>query len=99
MKDAHDKPNFIDMVDEYTYIHLELADKQNKASWVYDVLSNDEEQTLLGQIKYYFNWRQYAFYPEQGTIYEKTCLIDIADACKRLNVRQKAGIKPQRTLT
>lgn len=88
----------IDWEPEYSYVHMMLADKQAKASWVYDVLSNDEDETFLGQVKFYFNWRQYAFFPEQGTIYEKTCLNDISNFCKELNLRQKSRVKPQRTL-
>ena len=31
----------------------------------------------LGIIKWYGAWRQYAFFPEEGTLFNKSCLDDI----------------------
>lgn len=85
------------METEYKFIHFELAKQQNPNSWIYNCYSNEDE--YLGQVKYYARWRQYAYYPTVGTVYEKTCLTDIAEFCRALSVRQRAGIKPQKTLT
>lgn len=75
------------------YLDFRLADKHNPATWIIDVYSK-EGLFPLGQIRWYAQWRQYGFYPEEGTVFEKTCLTDITELCRRLNVCQRAGIKP-----
>lgn len=32
----------------------------------------------LGSISWFARWRKYAFFPNTGTLYEQTCLRDIA---------------------
>jgi hypothetical protein len=38
----------------------------------------------LGIIMWYGNWRQYAFFPEEGTIFNVECLNDISSFIKGL---------------
>jgi len=82
---------------KYKFIHFVKSRKQNPKTVIYDVLTNDKiiesgvtgHPILLGIIKWYANWRQYGFYPESGTVFEKTCLADISDFCIELNKRQR----------
>lgn len=39
----------------------------------------------LGIIKWYGPWRQYAFFPETGTIFNIECLNDISEYIKELS--------------
>ena len=83
------------------YLDFELANRHNPSTWIVEVWSKDDDELLLGQIRWYAHWRQYAFYPSEGTVFEKTCLTDITELCRRLNMLQKAGVKPpnpQKTL-
>lgn len=43
---------------------------------IWDVVTKDG--VVLGQIKWFGRWRKYSFYPKPETIYEQTCLRDIA---------------------
>ena len=43
---------------------------------IYKVVSK-ESAFLLGHIKWHGPWRQYVFFPQAETIFEKTCLEDI----------------------
>ena len=45
----------------------------------------------LGRIRWYGPWRKYSFYPEAATVFEKTCLRDIADFCEAQTKEQKSG--------
>lgn len=38
---------------------------------------------LLGEVKWWSAWRRYCFQPYVNTIYDHTCLIDIATFCHR----------------
>lgn len=77
---------------KYKYIKFIKAKKQNPKTAIYLVRTNDYHRTLLGQIRYYAHWRQYGFYPEREyqTVFEKTCLTDIADFCINLNKLQRS---------
>ena len=43
-----------------------------------------EGNALLGVIKWFGNWRRYSFFPAVDTVFEETCLRDIADFCKEI---------------
>lgn len=73
----------------YKFIKFHKATKQNPKTWIYLVRTNDIQGQLLGVVKWFAQWRQYGFYPEAGTVYEKTCLTDIKNFCIDLNQRQK----------
>lgn len=75
---------------DYKYIKFHRAVKQNPKTWIYLVRSKEEQgSALLGIVKWYAQWRQYGFYPEPGTVFEKTCLNDIKNFCIDLNERQR----------
>ncbi len=62
--------------------------------WIYFLLTEEKPKTkvweirtiekddLLGYIKWYPRWRKYSFFPCNNTVYENTCLHDIADFIK-----------------
>lgn len=77
---------------KYKYIQFVKSAKQNPKTWIYLVRTNDLRCILLGVVKWYPRWRQYGFYPEQGTVFEKTCLEDIKEFCIELNKRQHKRI-------
>lgn len=76
------------------YLYFQLADKQNPSTWIVDVFA-DSSDVILGQVRYYAQWRQYGFYPFGGTVFEKTCLKDITRFVVMMNSQQKKGIKPE----
>ncbi len=79
------------------YITFKLASEQKPKTWVYDIFTKVTEVVsgvtphgiLLGQIRWYAQWRQYALYPEERTVFEKKCLTDITDFIKELNAGQR----------
>jgi len=74
---------------KYRLIKFIRSRKQNPKTWIYLVRTNDIQSALLGTVKYFARWRQYGFFPEAGTVYEKTCLSDIKEFCIELNERQR----------
>lgn len=52
----------------------------------------DTEQSLaLGKIQWYGPWRKYCFFPFRNTIFEQTCLTDIAQFCLNASQFQQKG--------
>lgn len=52
-----------------------------------------KEGGLIGEIKWYWSWRQYSFFPMSCTVFEKTCLRDIASFCEEQTRQQRYGDK------
>lgn len=48
------------------------------------VIYSNRSGLWLGTIKWYGNWRQYAFYPAKGTIWNPSCLNEVNAEIKRL---------------
>jgi hypothetical protein len=53
-------------------------------------VANDGE-VELGEVKWYGRWRCYAYFPVNDTLYEKTCLRDIANFCEKKTRDQLAS--------
>lgn len=60
--------------------------KKTTEYWV----KNKENGTCLGEIKWYGPFRQYSFFPEPDMVFEKTCLQDITDFIKALEIERKS---------
>lgn len=46
---------------------------------------------LLGRIKWFGRWRQYAFFPSPGTVFNPDCLEAINEQIRTLMRRRRAG--------
>jgi len=57
------------------YLEFLLLEKKPKTKVV--VVYSKKSGDRLGIIKWYGAWRQYAFFPETGTIFNVECLNDI----------------------
>lgn len=71
------------------YLQFIKARKQNPKTAIYLVRTNNFQSILLGQIRWYAQWRQYGFYPEGKTVFEKICLMDIHNFLIKLNHKQR----------
>lgn len=54
------------------------------------LIRNKESDFVLGEIKWYGPFRQYSFFPEPNTVFEKTCLKDITDFIVELMEKHKS---------
>ena len=43
----------------------------------------------IGIIKWFFRWRRYSFFPVAETVYEETCLREIAQFCETITKEHK----------
>jgi hypothetical protein len=49
---------------------------------VWEVATRDDAKDVIGEVRWFASWRCYAFYPYDKTVFEKTCLRDIANFCE-----------------
>jgi len=59
---------------EYKYITMIKVEDKPKTS-VFDVYSKHDD--ILGQVKFFPQWRQYCFFPEDDCVFSKGCMDDI----------------------
>ena len=62
----------------------------NKTSDFY--VRNSKDRGVIGTVKWFGRWRKYSFFPEPGTVYEETCLREIAEFCQARTTDHKKGI-------
>jgi len=62
---------------ETKYLKFKLIEKKEKTE-VWEI-SSKLHGFRLGVIKWYGSWRQYAFFPEPETVFNKECMEDISD--------------------
>jgi len=85
---AQNKRGVIDAAN-FEYINVyKLPRKEGKNTDVYEI-KNNTNSILLGTIKWYFQWRQYCFFPEGKTIWNTKCLNDIIDFLERLRKKEE----------
>lgn len=58
-----------------SYIDFVKVEEKPKTS-VYEVRSKSSG-IVLGIVKWYGSWRQYCFFPESKTLWNRTCLLEI----------------------
>lgn len=71
------------------YIRFEMVNEKPKTR-VYDVI-NRSSGWSIGQVKWYPNWRQYCFFPENECVFTKVCMNDINDFIERLMTERRIG--------
>lgn len=66
----------------YKFIHFDLIEKKAKTFVV--GCYNNSSGAKLGEVKWYPAWRQYCYFPTNGTIYSASCLDDISNFMNQL---------------
>jgi len=61
----------------YEYIYFQIEPPQNKKKTRIWKCHNKSSGDVLGVAKWYGPWRQYCFYPNDGTIFNGGCLDNI----------------------
>ena len=78
---------------ETQYLRFMYAPKQNPKTAIWFVAAKDGGG-MLGEVRWFGRWRKYSFFPLSGTIYEQTCLRDIATFCEEQTSAHRKRVKP-----
>lgn len=70
------------------YLRFVDVSEDNRKTVTVKVLST-KNGILLGIIKWYVVWRQYAFFPQRWTVWNKDCLLDINQFIVDLMLKRK----------
>lgn len=68
----------------YIKFQLDAVLSSTRKTNVWEVVTDDLKHSL-GFIKWYGNWRGYAFFPGYATIFEQKCLRHIAEFIEKCN--------------
>lgn len=70
--------------------YLEFIEHENPTAKTVIVLVKSKSQSaLLGIIKWFGRWRQYAFFPQMDTTWNPECLDDVNTKIRTLMMRKK----------
>jgi hypothetical protein len=75
---------------EYLLFELDQRGEKTDRWRVHSTRSYD----LLGRIKWFGRWRQYAFFPYQGCVFNRDCLTEIAAFTQQLMDQRKTKRRP-----
>ena len=69
--------------------YLRFIDKEVKKKTKIVGVVNIHHDEEIGEIKWFSRWRQYTFYPSDGTVWNKDCLNDINSVINKLMEERK----------
>lgn len=70
------------------YLRFEQSPNPGKKTGIWFVISQSSGD-VLGRIAWYGAWRQYCFFPNNGTLYNTDCLAAITDRIETCNRWQR----------
>lgn len=70
---------------ETQYLRFYRYHPQSRKTPIFYIRPVKDDFTLLGAVKWYGPFRKYAFYPEDGTVYDTKCLEDIINFINELS--------------
>jgi len=76
------------------YLIFKQIERKNRKTLLIEVISKIHEFNL-GKIKWYGMWRQYCFHPEQNTVFNSQCLMDIIAYVSELNLNHIKKLKDE----
>lgn len=62
----------------------------NGKTWRVEVFGH-KGSVLLGYLSFWAQWRKYVFFPTPGTLYDESCLDNIAQELKAMNENRTKG--------
>lgn len=71
-----------------SYITFDQIIVKNRKTEVWLIL-NKNSGIPIGTIKWYAHWRQYCFFPEASTIFNRDCLAEIGKFVYNLNFKHR----------
>lgn len=70
------------------YIKFLLVDRTPKTN-KYNVV--DMEDVVMGEIFWFWKWRQYVFDPKAGFVWSRGCLEQVQEFLQRMTLEQREG--------
>lgn len=74
-------------------IFRDIGSSESGKTRRFEVAATDVDMYLLGRIEWFGRWRKYCFFPGAGTLYEETCLNEIAEFIKSKTTEHRQKLK------
>ncbi len=78
----------------YKYISFRMTPASGIKTHVWECVSNSSG-AVLGTVRWYGAWRQYCFFPEANTIFNKTCMENIIEFVNEAMMLRAMTLKRQ----
>lgn len=73
---------------ESEFIYVEKVELPKRKTPIYKLFNMSNQDIKLGEIKWFGAWRQYCFYPEGNTIFDRKCLTYINNFLEEVNKKK-----------
>lgn len=71
----------------------QMPQQGGRITQMWRVVTNDGIGNLLGVIRWHAPWRKYAFFPEDGTLFEQDCLQDLSQTLIDKTAEHRSRLK------
>ena len=73
---------------ESKFIYVSKVELPKRKTPIYKLYSMQNKDIFLGEIKWFGAWRQYCFFPEGDTIFDRKCLTYINNFLEEVNKKK-----------
>jgi phenylpropionate dioxygenase-like ring-hydroxylating dioxygenase large terminal subunit len=80
------------MTKPWITFEVQPIDAKKTRTWTVKTLAG----VRLGVVKWFAPWRQYSFFPDAGTAWERECLRTVAEFCERSTDNHRAILKARK---
>lgn len=77
------------LVKRTEYLSFYKYKPYNRKTPIYHIRPVRDDFVILGEIKWYGPFRKFTFYPEDGTVFDDKCLLEIVDFLNTINKEWK----------
>ncbi len=72
------------LMKETKYLKFYYGKSDSGKTVVVKIVSINPAVGWLGEVKWFSRWRQYAFFPYEGTVWNRECMADVTGVIDRL---------------
>lgn len=73
---------------ESEFIYISKVELPKRKTPIYKLYSMSNHDIKLGEIKWFGAWRQYCFFPEGDTVFDRKCLTYINNFLEEVNKKK-----------
>lgn len=78
------------MITEGQWINFqEFPPSSGRKLSIFSILT--KQGISIGEVKWYGNWRQYCFFPDEDSIYDRKCMMEVINFINKLMEDRKNG--------
>ena len=83
----------MEIIKETKYLAFVVVPSKGKTKII--TIINRHHEEVIGEIRWFSRWRQYCFFPYDGTIWNTTCMEDVQNVINGLKEERNINLKSE----